>query len=262
MNKIKIPPVNEDFVEFLGICFGDGCLSVNLYKHDYFLQIVANSIDELKYLKFVSFLIEKLFGLKIIIRKQITNTIILSKRSKQLIELLNEYGMPIGKKYKLHVPKCVLISNKLSLAFIRGLFDTDGSLTFKRTCYPAISITSRCKELLIEVRKILLKNSFKLGKVVEEYAILNNKKFIKYRIFIYGIYNLDRWFSIIGSNNPKNIKKYKIWKRYWSYKDKSRLRDLRLFSHPQPLPNFIGDYRATAKQQAQQCSPLARRRKT
>ena len=249
MNRINIPQLNEDLAEFLGICFGDGCLSVNTNKHDYFIQIVANSINEFEYLRFhVSLLIEKLFGLKIEVRKQITNTIVLSKRSKQLIELLNGYGMPIGKKYKLNIPDCIINSNELSLAFVRGLFDTDGTLTFKRTYYPAISISSRCKEFLAEVRNILLKNNFRIGKVIEEYTVLNNRKFIKYRIFLYGRYNLERWFSIIGTNNPKNVSKYK----------KSRLRDL----HPQPLPNFIGDCRATAKQQTHlQCSPLARKKK-
>lgn len=218
----------------MGICFGDGCLSVNKKKHDYFLQIVANSLDESEYLRHhVSHLLFRLFGLRLIVHKQDTNTVVLAKRSRQLIELLAAYGMPIGKKRILSVPDCILASNELSLAFIRGLFDTDGSLTFKRVSYPTISISSHCRDFLVEIREILLKNDFRIGNVIEEHTTINGKLFMKYRIFLYGKNNLESWFSKIGTNNPKNIIKYKRG-RNLNNKEKSRLRD----SHPQPLPNF------------------------
>ncbi len=230
MYEITIPKTNEDFAEFMGICFGDGCLSINRNKHNYGLYIAANSIDEYEYLNsHVSNLLTKLFGIKASITKQESNTLVLTKYSRQLLYFLNKRGMPIGKKNNLSVPIYIKKSKRFMRAFIRGVFDTDGFLSFKRRYkdtyyYPHIGISSKCFNFIVELREFLLKEGFILGRIVKEIRAFGNenkgKKTAIYKISLYGVDNLERWLRLIGTNNSKNQRKYSIWKKYGYYDKK------------------------------------------
>ena len=76
-------------------------------------------------------------------------------QSKKLFYyLVKNFNFPVGKKELLIIPKELINSDHNSIkAFIRGLFDTDGSLYFEKNYsttyhYPNIEIFSKSSELL------------------------------------------------------------------------------------------------------------------
>src|SRR5437879_6237124 len=105
--------------------FGDGSLS--RIERSIQLAITGNRFDdEIYLLKHVRPLFLDVFGLELTSRyRHGENTMDLYRYSKQVALTLNSWGMPIGlKKLENLTPKLVVEAR----AFIRGLFDTDGSV--------------------------------------------------------------------------------------------------------------------------------------
>jgi len=95
--------------------------------------------------------------------------------------------------------------------FIRGLFDTDGSLTLWKTnnrLYPRIYFSSISKILVRQVRTFLKKEGFKVTYWQTQYQ--NNNWNISYRLSINGIKMLIKWIKEIGFSNPKHMKKVEM----------------------------------------------------
>ncbi len=218
--KIRKPQMSEELAEFLGICYGDGNLYIEKKRNDYTLNISCHLIEDSVFLRYhVKSLIKKLFGLDVHFyeRKQ-KNCLSLYIGSKQLLMFLNGFGMPIGRKIKLKVPHDILVNEKYMFSFIRGFVSTDGSLHFKRKhktkpYYPTIEMTSICPELIRQVHMFLRDQGFTVGNIVIENRNniqINEKE--RFRIFIYGKTNLERWMKLIGFGNEKHMKRYRNWK--------------------------------------------------
>ena len=128
-------------------------------------------------------------------------------------------GLPIGKKYsKLRIPECFLNDSKLLIVFIRGVFDTDGCISFKKNNkYPTICLSSASFNFLTEISNILKKFNFSFYEVYN-YKIYD-QRFKKgfsliNRIELNGKNNIEKYMEIIGFSNPKHlskIEKYKKW---------------------------------------------------
>ena len=129
---------------------------------------------------------------------------------KVLTYLTRELGVPLGQERKT-VPKWIIeASMKVKIAFIRGLFDADGSLIFSKKhhqteVYPSIELKSVDQEILEWVQRTLWELSFRatLGRSVESYVLrINGEEMLK------------RWMDVIGSSNIKHISKFQVWRRF------------------------------------------------
>lgn len=252
LKEIKYPRMSESLAELIGICFGDGCLVVNEKKHDYYLAITGHLIDDMLYLrKHVAGLIKNLFGIEpVFYEAKNSNSQNLVLRSKNLVKFLHDIGMPIGKKYRLTIPESIKNDNNLMFAFIRGFFDTDGTLTFqrnvKRYCtYPRISISSKEKGIIFEIKEFLIDEGFKIGKIFNYYDNYYKRGYHIYKLFIHGRKNLKKWMSEIGFSNPKHKTKYQIWKKlgyhipFLSTPERMKIISGERDSNPQPRGLFL-----------------------
>ena len=222
MKKIILPKRSEMLAEFFGICFGDGCLSVNESNHDYSFYVTGHLLDDKLYIENYLFeMVRNLFKIDPRLRKQKGNTLILYARSKKLIQFLASNGMQIGKKNNLVIPDWIKQSPNFMKAFLRGFIDTDGSLTFKKRhtevyYYPTISISSMNQKLILDIHTFLRENDFQLGKVVKTQDSIKglDKTYTHFRVFLYGKENLEKWIKSIGFSNMKHTSKYILWKKH------------------------------------------------
>ena len=221
MKRINIPKKDEKLAEFLGVCFGDGCICIDRKTHTYSLFITGHLIDDELYIKnYLYQNIKLLFYIEPKIVNQKGNTLLLYVRSKELVEFLNRIGMQVGKKNNLKIPNWIKYDANFMKAFLRGFTDTDGSLTFKKRYrkihyYPTISISSINKNLIETARIFLNKNGFKSSKIVKTFDKIDgySKTYPHYRLFLYGEDNLEKWISLIGFTNMKHKSKYLVWKK-------------------------------------------------
>jgi len=226
--KIKLPEMlTEELAEDIGIHIGDGSMYLtgpNLKSYE--MRYSGDSTEDKEhYINRIIPLKERLFN------KQI-NGKILNFRG-------NEYGfvicskaifyfytkiihIPSGTKTKIaEVPKMIMKSNKsIQAAFIRGLSDTDFSLTFKRKStkhnlnyYPMITANFASRKLVDNLQKILKGLSFNVV-ILDGINKRYNKHYPTHIININGKRNLELWMKIIGFNNPKHLTKYLVWKKF------------------------------------------------
>jgi len=192
----KIPKIifDENLAEILGILNGDG--HVSKFKHEI---CVVGDLKEKDYFDHLKKLFEKKFKLAFTLRKE-DHAFKLRCYSKDLSNLLvSEYRLPKGNKMgKLKIPKQVFASEVFIKGYIRGLYDTDGSLYFRRKNEPVIQITSADPLFLKEVHKALSLLGFSVSK--------GNQ-----RIFIYKKEQIKRFFSDIKPANSKHLKKYQSY---------------------------------------------------
>lgn len=212
--NIKLPKkISPELSEEIGIHIGDG--SLNKYKN-YLYSLRGHKKDDLEYYqKYIKFLYKKVYNLEIKIREW-RDVVGFQIGSKAIGKFKSEIiGLPLGKKENIKIPDIIFESNFLLMSCLRGIFDTDGCLNFeyknkKYPYYPRIFISNTSKILFKQIRSVLTK---KLKFNLSSWVIKRNKNNWNdlYRICIRGGENLNKWFNIIGSNNPKHKNKYKIW---------------------------------------------------
>jgi DNA-binding CsgD family transcriptional regulator len=159
-NKTKpikiLKSINNELSELLGILSGDGHIS----KTNYEVSVSGNLREGKDYMtKHVKGLFEKLFWCHVrIYEYRPNNNIKCIVNSKMLVEFLNKiYGLPIGKKKnRLHIPTQIMHNKSHIKNYLRGLFDTDGSVYKRRKKDLVISIIARDKVFLEEVKNGLI----------------------------------------------------------------------------------------------------------
>ena len=107
--------------------------------------------------------------------------------------------LPIGTKYEqLKIPQLVLEKEEYKLAFIRGLFDTDGGLYFHHKVqknYLGWCFANSSKPILQSVMDILLSLGFNVKKAGEN------------KLYMYSLEHISRYLKVVNSHNPKNADK-------------------------------------------------------
>jgi len=160
-SKIKIPDLNEEYYEWLGMVFGDGNFrnaSVRFYNTKNYMR---NKFKKLSY---------KVYGNKIEIKEFMAKCPYIEiRKATTIVNLLEEnLGYKLNRKKSgiIKVPQELYISSLSNISsFIRGLYETDGS--FYSSC---IEIASMSKELLIGLRYLLL--NFGISSRIKEKRIL------------------------------------------------------------------------------------------
>ncbi len=201
-----IAPISKNtaLAEFIGILFGDG------HVGKYQTSISLNSETDREYAKYVCLLIKNNFGIKPGMRKRknalavdITiSSVLFSQRMVQL-------GMISGNKIHgdFRIPKWIMKSDLYIKAFIRGLFDTDGSIYIERKVikkkvyrYIGMIITSASPQLRADIMTALQKlNLSPTNTVTQQSVFLRRKKDIK------------SYFSNISSHNSKHTVRYTMF---------------------------------------------------
>lgn len=193
------PKRSVELAEFIGIMMGDGSIST------YQVAVTLHHIDDLEYASFVANLIKRLFRETPKIYhslKYSVNDIVVSR--KELVQYLHKLGLPIGNKVKqqFDIPEWIKRNEKFSIACLRGLIDTDGSIFTHRYrvkgkwyAYKKLSFTSASKPLRESVHALLQKFGFH-SRITDNDVRLDSVK------------DMKQYFLSIGSNNPKHLRRY------------------------------------------------------
>ena len=196
--EIKFPKLSNKFAELIGAIAGDGHL--HLYPAE--LSITCHKDLDREHVYHLSKIFENLFNQKPKILFQ-RNIIKLRFYSKELVNKLNqEYELPIGRKMnRLRIPSKILIKQSYLISFIRGLFDTDGTINrHHKNSGAIVEISSRDPIFLKDINKALIS--------------LNLSTSVNYKgVKIYAKSEIDRFFKLIKPSNPKHNLKYTTFKR-------------------------------------------------
>ena len=138
--NITLPKeLNEDLAEFVGIVVGDGHLNHEIRKDSrfYSLTISCNFTEDMNYFSNnINPLFKKLFNTNLsVIKSKNFNYFNAVKCSKSIVNFLSlNFSIPIGNKTAdISIPTIIANSgNSIKSVFIRGLADTDFSLSFKK----------------------------------------------------------------------------------------------------------------------------------
>jgi intein/homing endonuclease len=193
--SIRRPALTEVLAEILGALSGDGHVSGDTYE----VSITCSRQRDRAYIFYLKVLCQKLFNIEFKILVQ-EGKIRLKTYSKNLALFLhNEYGLPLGeKKGSLRVPVKLKTKPELLRSYIRGLFDTDGSIYLRRKKDLVVDITSADPRFLTDVKIVFDSLGFKanLG---------------KRRVCLYRQDMVEKFFKEIKPANKKHLKRYKIY---------------------------------------------------
>ena len=217
--KLKLPTeYSEELAEETGIHIGDGFMNIYPKYNNNTFSYSADAVNDVKYSKFVKELIKKLYNISpshTHIRK---NTIEMKYHRKPLILFKKKLGLPLGPKTDIQIPAWILADTCFIIACVRGLFDTDGYLRFRKPCkgkyhsYPELRLTSKSKKLVEQIRNIL--NEFQLNLSMYAETISDRRPNINWTLSLNGVKHVERYMCIFGLRNEKHLLKYKIWKKF------------------------------------------------
>lgn len=187
---ISIPSTySEILAEFLGIMLGDGCLNRTQVT-------VTLGTKELEYVKYVAKLITKLFKAKAKICRLSNKYYVVYLGSVKALRWLISQGLVHNKvKSQVGIPEWIFTKNKYSKCFLKGFFDTDGSV-YKLKFGVQLAFINRSHPLLEGIRKCLLLTGYHPSKIS------------LYRVYITRKSEVKRFFREIGPANPKHTKRF------------------------------------------------------
>jgi len=190
---------DEELGEICGIFAGDG----TLYRTTW--DIVLEVRGEPKELRYYQGTVSKLFGklfceeLNIIRRNHVGGYTIGIRKCGNKCKIFNELGFPVGKKSRtVEIPKIILNNDASWIGYIRGIFDTDGSIYLRRVKkeirQPVISICSMSENHLLQIQEILRKIGFNCW-------IERGNHVVR----ICGWSTIERFLRIVQPNNTKHL---------------------------------------------------------
>lgn len=193
IKEISYPKLCEGLSEFIGAYLGDGTMT------EYFIRISGDFRCDLPYFRYLSDLIFNLFSVKAsIVKEKSRNTAYLLISSKRICSFLTKnYGDKI--KNNVGIPKKIVSSRKLAMACLRGLVDTDGSVSRRgrKGSQFCVQFTSYNRKLLKQVYSI----GKRLG--VFTYITGNETGTNKWE-------NVLKYFSLVGSSNLRHIVRFNL----------------------------------------------------
>jgi intein/homing endonuclease len=228
--KITIPKkLDIHLAELIGIFLGDGHIGIYPVKarhnktYCYELNISGNMTEDIQYYTYVNRMFKEVFNVSLKIKKwEAKNTLVITLGSKAIATFFKSIGFPINNKNDNgYTPNIILDATNLEKqAFLRGIADTDFSLTFKKRkktlhSYPVVKGKFKSKKLVLDLMKLLSELNLQFTYNEEtEYDPRMGKWFTQHAIYSRGHDNFKNWMNLIGFNNPKHSTKYLIWKKY------------------------------------------------
>lgn len=220
--------MNNETAEFLGWYFGDGCISItgNRYEfaitgditeeREFYKQIIVPTLNKIFYHK-----LGRKIELKLYPSVGVCGIYLFDRTFVR--GLLAEFDLKPGKKIDVNIPYFKTINQKKH--FLRGLFDTDGSIYFcksnVKTKNPTFCTTFHYKPKikLATISKIIIERVFKmlleLGFSPRLYSPRKQRPHenIMYSVVLDTNKNIEKWIKEIGFRNPKHSTKIAVWKK-------------------------------------------------
>lgn len=198
---INRPKLSVHLAEFVGILLGDGGITKNQ------ITITLHN-EEKEYRHFVIRLIQKLFGVQSSCLEHPSDSIYRVMVSRiELVRFCTEIlGLKIGNKVKqqVNIPSWINKNRRFQIGCLRGLMDTDGCVFTHRYkvngkvyAYKKLAFSNGSRPLLTSVYNILRRNGFHPRYAQGKDVRLDRREDVK------------RFFHIIGTHNPKYLKRYK-----------------------------------------------------
>lgn len=196
--------LTKDMCELIGSIIGDG----NIYdKKPYYVEITGDSkLDEEYHTRLCNICIKQLrYSPKIKFRAGAIRTRI---NKKEFVLWLKELGIPVGagKFCTVMIPAQILHQQKLLIPCIRGIFDTDGcvSFDFRKTYkkpYVRIVLHMYNPNLLKQIHQCL-----------EKLKVNSTLSIKKEFLYINGEDATKKFLGKIGLSNPRHT--FKLAKHY------------------------------------------------
>ena len=188
---IKIPNLySENLAEFFGILIGDGHIS-------HYQTVVTLGTKERSYVNYVAKLMNRIFQVPahISVRKNGYTDVYIG--SVFLTTWLRQEGLVSNKvKSQVRVPIWMFSNDTYMKRFIRGFFDTDGSV-YKLRYGIQISFCNYSVPILKALQQMLLKLGYTPSSIGSKNLYLTKKL------------ELQRFFKEIQPKNTKHLERYK-----------------------------------------------------
>src|SRR3989338_468152 len=193
---IVLPEKSEKLAEFFGMMLGDG----NLTKYQ---ATVCLGSKEYDYVLYVQRLMSDLFKVSahISTNKAGYHTVYIG--STQVTDWMREQGfVPNKVAAQVGVPTWIMEKKEYMRGFVRGFFDTDGSV-YKLRFGIQISITNCSMPLLVALQSMFRALDYRVSEISA------------YRIYVTRKKDVLRFFSDIAPQNIKHIARFDKFKRRW-----------------------------------------------
>lgn len=194
--------------EFIGALLGDGM--INHYQ----VQFTAHK-EEFLYHEFLEKITKELFGLPgTHAAHGKDNAITFTISSRALVEYLNTLGISSNStERKINLPGWIFVNKARRLGFLRGIFDTEGSVynhryrvNRKLYHYTKVSIANHAQSILHAVEQILSEYFFHPRRSTKNDAIvLENSAEVKHFV------------TLIEPHNTKHLKRFNQFHREESH---------------------------------------------
>lgn len=193
--KLVLPNAySDDIAEFFGIMIGDGHVSPK--------QIfVTLGTKELEYAEYVSEIIQKVFKItpSIFTRPSVDR----SNKYRNVyfgsvpaVKWLLSEGLVHDKvKSQVNVPRWIFTKDSYMKRFIRGFFDTDGSV-YKLRYGIQISLTNFSAPLLLSLQTMLNTLGYKPSRISVN------------KVYLTRVDDVQRFFREISPRNPKHLRRF------------------------------------------------------
>jgi len=182
--RIEVDRLDEQLAYFMGLMTGDGCLT---FRN----RIILSSKDEAIVNAFYE--VAARLGLHVFRngKGRVYDYII---ASSQLYRLLQQLGMSTGRAASKHIPHSILSAPEpVVAAYLRGLFDTDGTIE-KRD--GVVSLSSVSEKLIRQTQIVLLNFGVVAGKSTERTRYLGQPH-ISYLLTMAGE-EAEKFHELIG----------------------------------------------------------------
>lgn len=193
-----------ELAEVCGILLGDGGITNAQVK------VSLSSLVDQQYSSFVASLFLKVFGERpsCLLRSK-KHTIVLTISGIDLVTQIERAGLKKGNKVRnqVDIPAWIKKDSNFSIHCVRGLMDTDGGCYFHKhksngLLYRNFGMCFTNKSLPIVRSVVEVLKSLGL-----KFSVANKGT----QIYIYSFEEIKKYFRLVGSNNPKNIKKFKYY---------------------------------------------------
>lgn len=196
---VELPVTNVELAEFIGIMLGDGGMSA------YQVSVTLHSADDYEYSLYVKDLMGKLFGVTpSVYYRQDAKALNIVLGRKQAVDYLHSLGLVRGNKVqqKVKIPDWILKNESYSLACLRGLMDTDGSVYLHQ--YKVDGKLYKYKKLCFSSASDALRKDVQF--ILHRFGSAATCSGTNVRID--SVHDVKRYMEIIGTHNPKHLKRY------------------------------------------------------
>jgi ATP-dependent Lon protease len=219
--------ISNELAEIIGIHIGDGCISINDRYSEY--AILGDITEEKDYYDEIlvplynKIIFKKILGREVSPKKYLKNgTYGIMIFDKKVVNSFLGIGLSSGSKLNITIPEIILKDKKYWRPFLRGLFDTDGTIYFnknysikdknkrKHNC-PRIKLGLTSKEVIKEVYTMLKELGFN-PYLKPPYKGKRDKNPV-HSIMLQRIKDIEKFICEIGFNSSKHITKWEVYKK-------------------------------------------------